>query len=33
MAVRRATGELKQLVQARLDAVSGRTTALAKNTP
>jgi hypothetical protein len=33
MAVRRATGEAKQLAQARLDAVSGRTTALAKNTP
>jgi hypothetical protein len=33
MAVRRATGDLKLQVQARLDAVSGRTTALAKNTP
>jgi len=33
MAARRATGDLKQQVQARLDAVSGRTTALAKNTP
>ena len=33
MAARRATGNLKQMVQARLDAVSGRTTALAKNTP
>ncbi len=33
MAARRATGDLKQQVQARLEAVSGRTTALAKNTP
>jgi hypothetical protein len=33
MAVRRATGDLKQQVQARLDVVSGRTTALARNTP
>ena len=33
MAARRATGDLKQLVQARLEAVSGRTTALARNTP
>ena len=33
MALRRASGELQKLVQARLDAVSGRTTALAKNTP
>ena len=33
MAARRATGELKQQVQARLDAVSGRNSALAKNTP
>jgi len=32
-ALRRATGDLKQQVQARLDAVSGRTTALAKNSP
>ena len=33
MAARRATGDLKQQVQARLDAVSGRNSALAKNTP
>ena len=33
MALRRATGDLKQQAQARLDVVSGRTTALAKNTP
>ena len=33
MAARRATGDLKQQVQARLDAVGGRNTALAKNTP
>jgi hypothetical protein len=32
MAVRRAAGDLKQQAQARLDVVSGRTTALAKNT-
>ncbi len=31
MAVRRATGDLKQQAQARLDVLSGRTTALAKN--
>ncbi len=31
MAARRASGDLKQQVQARLDAISGRTTALAKN--
>jgi hypothetical protein len=33
MAARRATGNLKQQVQARLDVVSGRSSALAKNTP
>ncbi len=33
MAARRATGDLKQLVQARLDVLSGRSSALAKNTP
>jgi len=33
MAARRATGDLKQQVQARLDAVGGRNRALAKNTP
>jgi hypothetical protein len=33
MAVRRATGEVKQQVQARLDAVSGRDRALATSTP
>jgi hypothetical protein len=33
MALRRAKGDLKQAVQARLDAVSGRNSALAKNTP
>jgi hypothetical protein len=33
MAVRRASGDLKQQAQARLDAVSGKTTAVAKNTP
>ena len=31
MAARRASGDLKQQVQARLDALGGRTTALAKN--
>ena len=33
MAARRAAGDLKQQVQARLDAVSGRNSVLAKNTP
>ena len=33
MAFRRATGDLKQQVQARLDVVSGRNSALAKSTP
>jgi hypothetical protein len=33
MAMRRATGDLKQQVQARLDVVSGRTGTLATNTP
>ncbi len=33
MAIRRATGDLKQQVQARLDVVSGRNGALAKSTP
>jgi len=33
MAVRRATGDLKQQVQARLDVVGGRNSALAKNAP
>jgi len=33
MALRRAAGDVKQQVQTRLDAVSGRTTALAKSTP
>jgi hypothetical protein len=33
MALRRASGELKQQAQARLDAVSGHSTALAKNVP
>jgi hypothetical protein len=33
MAVRRASGELKQQAQARLDAISGRTTALANSAP
>jgi len=33
MAARRATGDLKQQVQSRLDAVSGRNSALAKSTP
>jgi hypothetical protein len=33
MAARRATGELKQQALARLDVLSGHTTALAKNTP
>ena len=33
MAARRATGGLKQQVQARLDAIGGRTTVLAKNVP
>ena len=31
MAARRATGDLKQQAQARLDALSGRTTAVAKS--
>ena len=33
MAVRRASGELKQQAQARLDAIGGRTTALANSAP
>lgn len=33
MAARRATGDLKRQVQARLDVVSGRNSALAKSTP
>jgi hypothetical protein len=33
MAARRATGDLKQQVQARLDVVSGRNSAIVKNTP
>jgi hypothetical protein len=33
MALRRASGELKQQAQARLDVLSGHTTALAKSTP
>ena len=33
MAARRASGDFKQQIQARLDALSGRSTALAKNSP
>lgn len=33
MAARRASGDLKPQIQARLDAISGRTTVLAKNSP
>jgi hypothetical protein len=33
MAARRASGDLKRQVQARLDAISGHTSALAKNSP
>ena len=33
MALRRAAGDLKQQAQARLDVLTGRTTALANTTP